>query len=162
MVTPKKLAARTYPGLRELQAQLKKFIESLSLQPIELPSILHHNFRKKQSCCRLNSVSFVVEHLLAQSDLEPQYKLSADARCALRTALSSSQHFVAVILKYFYDSTSLLRLFQTKAHIDDVYAAFGRIISNSKSFPLCKSLWSEIRTRKDRFERKISKNHWLH
>ena len=166
MVTSEKLAVRTYPGIQELHSKLKTLTDSLSLSQISHPPELlsfSHRFRRQLYLDSFDSIFAVVEKLLAQDD--PQYELSADARIALRTTLSNAHHFVAVILPLFYDCETLLFLFDSKQHIDDVYGQYGHhLLSASQLYPRLTALWTEIGNQKKKFrtivERIISKKFW--
>jgi hypothetical protein len=155
MVTPEKLAARTYPGIQELHSKLKSLTDSLSQPRIShnaQPRPFPPSFRQYLYACSFNSVSAVVERLLSQV-----HELSADARIALHTTLSNAHHFVAVILPLFYEHETLLVLCDSKQHIDLAYSEHGRLLTTCHLYPRLKSQWKEIGQQKKRF-RNIAKH----
>lgn len=162
MLTPKRLAARTYPGIQELHSNLKKLTDSLSRPRMSHPAELRSfsgRFRQALRTRSFDDVSTVVERLLAQED-----ELSADARIALHTTLGNAHHFVAVILPLFYEEKTLLLLCDSKQQIDLAYSEYGRLLSTCSSYPQLKVLWNQLREQKTLFrtiaQRIIDKKFW--
>ena len=111
-------ASKTYPGIQELYATIKKLTVLQNFGRIFHPTGLNSesisSLRHQLFIHSFDSVASVIETLMPPKD---EYLLSLDARIALRSAFTNAHHFAAVILPHFYQHDTLDLLCNNKEHI---------------------------------------------
>jgi hypothetical protein len=145
--TPADLAVITYPGLQEVHSKMSELTRCL-------PQACHNAtepvpFRGRCSQ-RIYDDSFHSLANVVEALLDPNHKLSADARVTLRTALSKAPQFASIILPLFININTLHLLCGDKQLIDTAYAEYSRRLFLSRgSYPRFCELWRDIRDRKE-------------